>query len=785
MSQERKIMPAVPVRDVVVFPSTIIPLFIGRDSSIESIKQAITGEGFLFLVTQIKATTDIPQQNEVYSVGTICKIPQVLKLPDGSYKVLIEGVARGQLMTWDQGDFIKATVMELHDDHQPARDDQPALIKVLLTKYAQYIKITGTVSNIESLGPLSKVTNLSTLCDLIASQLPLSIELKQGILSTPSSSERLEKTMLALQQEIEWLKIDQKINAKIKERITDDQEKYYRNQKLRVIQQELEEGLSEDDPAVTEQGELAKKIKALKLPKESNEKVMAELDKLKMMPPMSAEATVVRMYLDWVVALPWHKRSKSDHDINRVAKKLDVHHFGLEKVKDRILQLLAVQKRVKVVSGPILCLVGPPGVGKTSLGQSVADAMGRPFVRISLGGVRDEAEIRGHRKTYIGSMPGRIIKAIKRAGVKNPLILLDEIDKMGMDYRGDPASALLEVLDSEQNQKFSDHYLEIDFDLSEVLFITTANSLNIPTALRDRMEIIQLSGYTEKEKITIATRYLLPTALKQNGLKKEELFCTPNAMINIVRAYTKESGVRGLNRMLNLLCRKVLLEQLKHQESSKSKPGLKAKKVSQQNLVKYLGVARYDRTVLKRCDQIGVVNGLAWTELGGEVLKIESVMYPGKGGVHYTGSLGDVMKESIKTAISVVRKFSGKYKVNEALFKSHDLHVHVPEGATPKDGPSAGIGMCTAILSVLTDTPIHATVAMTGELTLVGDVLAIGGLKEKLLAALRYKITDVIVPEANRRDMHEMPIEITKGLKVHFVNHIVEVFPLALQEKHT
>ena len=768
---------AVPLRDLVLFPSMIMPLFVGREHSVLAIEYAVQdNDGYIFCVTQKTDALEDPKINDLHTVGTYCKVIQLMRLPDGSYKVLVEALWRARCLDW----FIEDDAFScLIDDTQPVQLSEPSdesLRKVIFTHYTDYIAKTRD-RNSELMNLLLKTKDPSRLCDLIANTLPINTEQKQSILDIYPLLERTEALVLMLERELDWINTDQRIHARIKEKISEEQERYYKNQKLKAIQKELQEDGADEEGLISDLDELHSKIKALNLPKDSEEKVITEYKKLKVMPSMSSEASVIRGYLDWVMEMPWNKRASIKLDIKKAKQSLDGDHYGLEKVKDRILQTLAVQKRVKNVSGPVLCLVGPPGVGKTSLGQSVAKATGRPFIRISLGGVRDESEIRGHRKTYIGSMPGRIIKAMRRAKVKNPLILLDEIDKMGMDMRGDPASALLEVLDAEQNDKFSDHYLEIEFDLSEVMFMTTANSLNIPPALLDRMEIIRIAGYTEKEKLNIATGYLIPNAIKRNGLKPRELTISPGRVQTLIQNYTRESGVRSLDRCLNELCRKFLLDKLKRDATKTDKSQL-----SDKRLKSLLGVPPYVKTQSEKKDKVGIIRGLAWTQVGGEVLMIEAITYPGKGELRVTGSLGDVMKESIKTAWSLIKAHAATYEIQDEWFTKHDIHVHVPEGATPKDGPSAGIGMCSAMLSAITGVPIRHNIALTGEMTLTGDVLAIGGLKEKLLAALRMQLDTAIMPMANKKDLQDLPSEIKKGLNLCFVEKITEVFPLVLAE---
>ena len=763
-------LPLLPLRDTVIFPNMVCPLLVARKKSIATIEAAIRQGKGIVCVAQLDSSVENPKLSDLYGMGTLVKIPQIMKLADGSYKILVEGVCRAVVdsLNVDQ-DFYEIETL-LYPESLSQEEDNFTLAKVLYNRFERYAKYTDNVSE-EVVSSLKNVHEPGRLCDLVALNLPVSVAKRQEVLDTYSISMRLEKVVMILQQEIEWMKVDQRIHSRVKQRISSEQEKYFKHQKLRAIQEEL--GDNDHDPNAQDIQNFQNKLDALKLPEDIYEKATSELNKLKHTPPMSAEATVIRMYLEWIIDLPWHKQARINKDLKKAEKMLNQDHYGLDKVKDRILESLAVHTRVKKPRGPILCLVGPPGVGKTSLGKSVAQAIGRPFVRISLGGVRDESEIRGHRKTYIGAMPGRVVKAMKRAKVVNPLVMLDEIDKMGMDYRGDPASALLEVLDPEQNKHFSDHYLEVDYDLSDVLFLTTSNTLDIPSPLLDRMEIIRLPGYTETEKWQIAKRHLLPKALKQNGIKKEELKVSDACLMDMIRRYTKEAGVRDLSRNLDRVCRKYV----------RNTVGKKAKKttmISSKSLKNYLGSYRYSLEKKHQKPCVGRIQGLAWTSVGGETLTIEVVCYPGKGELIQTGSLGDVMKESMRAALSVVRKHALNYGLDYEFFTKNDFHIHMPEGATPKDGPSAGIGISSALLSAATGLAIRSDVALTGEVTLNGDVLAIGGLKEKLLAAVRAEIKDVIIPKENEKDIDDLPQEVTRSLQIHCVNSVSDVFDKVL-----
>ena len=757
-------LPLLPLRDLVVFPNMVVPLLISRKKSIQSLELALRSGRGLLCVSQIDATHDDPKSADLYGMGVMARVPQAIKLPDGNYKVLVEGVCRASIEALKvTSSFWEAQAAVYEEPLQ--EDESGSLSKVLFARFTRYGKYTDNISD-EVMNALQNVHDAGRLCDLITSHLPIDVSRKQDILDTVALSSRIDKVVLLLQQEIEWMKVDQRIHSRVKQRISQEQEKYFKHQKLRAIQEELGEG--ESDPHQQDFLELEKRLSKMTLPVLVKEKVASEMKKLKATPPMSAEATVIRMYLEWISDLPWTKRAKINTNLAKAEKVLSGEHYALDKVKDRILESLAVQLRVKKTKGPVLCLVGPPGVGKTSLGKSVAKAIGRPFLRISLGGVRDESEIRGHRKTYIGAMPGRILKAMKRAKVMNPLIMLDELDKMGMDYRGDPASALLEVLDPEQNKQFSDHYLEVDYDLSDVLFLATANTLDLPAPLMDRMEVIRLSGYTENEKHEIVRKHLLPKSLQENGVKSDELQISDSAITDIIKRYTREAGVRNLARHLDQICRKHVREAL----TSKKK----STRITVQNVKKYLGVNPFEHTKKGECNTIGRIQGLAWTSVGGEMLVIEVVTYPGKGSLVQTGSLGEVIKESMQAALSVVRANALSYGVDADYFSKHDIHIHMPEGATPKDGPSAGIGICSALLSAVLRRPIRHEVAVTGEVTLNGQVLAIGGLKEKLLAAVQAGLTEVVIPNENKKDLDELPNSVKTSLTIHTVKTIQEVF---------
>jgi len=762
-------IPILPLRDVVVYPHMVIPLFVGREKSIKALETAMENDKQILLVAQKSAAQDDPQPDDVYRIGTVSSILQLLKLPDGTVKVLVEGNRRAKVLHFiEDDDFFSAQVVNIEDDTLDEREAE-VLIRSLTTQFDQYVKLNKKVPP-EILSSLSSIDDPGRLVDTIAAHMSLKIDEKQKILEIDGMRERFEHLMGIMESEIDLLQVEKRIRGRVKRQMEKSQREYYLNEQMKAIQKEL--GDMDDVPNEIE--ELEQKIEKAGMSKEAKTKARAEMGKLKMMSPMSAEATVVRNYLDWLVNVPWKKRSKVRHDLAEAEKVLEEDHYGLEKVKERILEYLAVQQRVKQMKGPILCLVGPPGVGKTSLGKSIARATHRKFMRMSLGGVRDEAEIRGHRRTYIGSMPGKIVQNLSKIGTRNPLFLLDEIDKMAMDFRGDPASALLEVLDPEQNNTFNDHYLEVDYDLSEVMFVATSNSMNIPGPLLDRMEVIRLSGYTEEEKVNIAKQYLVDKQIKNNGLHADEISITEAAIRDIVRFYTREAGVRNLEREIAKICRKVVKEVL-------LKPRDKKVTITPKNLEKYLGVQRFRFGRAEENDQVGQVVGLAWTEVGGDLLTIETAVMPGKGKHNITGQLGDVMKESIQAAMTVVRSRAEVLGIDDEVFEKNDIHVHVPEGAIPKDGPSAGIGMCTALVSALTNIPVRADVAMTGEITLRGEVLPIGGLKEKLLAAHRGGIKTVMIPDENRRDLTEIPKNIQQDLDIKPVKWIDEVLEIALQ----
>ena len=762
--------PVLPLRDVVVFPHMVVPLFVGREKSIVALEQAMQKGKHIVLVAQHDAAKEEPGLEDIYQVGVLANILQLLKLPDGTVKVLVEGMQRIELTRVEESDCFISLVRPMPLDAADP-DEEKVAVRTLLTEFESYSKINSKVAP-EAMGQLRSIKDLGRLLDTIAGFLELKIEDKQYLLETDDLNDRLDHVLSFMGAELDMHRVEKKIRGRVKKQMEKSQREYYLNEQMKAIQNELgesEEGQSELD-------ELQAKIDESGMSKEAQEKVEAELKKLKMMSPMSAEAAVVRNYIDWIVQVPWKKRSRVRRDINAAETILDEDHFGLEKVKERILEYLAVQQRLKKMKGPILCLVGPPGVGKTSLGKSIARATNRKFIRMSLGGVRDEAEIRGHRRTYIGSMPGKIVQNMSRVKTKNPLFLLDEIDKMAADFRGDPASAMLEVLDPEQNNTFADHYLEVDYDLSEVMFVATANSLNIPGPLLDRMEVIRLEGYTEDEKLNIATRYLIKKQKENNGLKDDEIDIQESAIIDIIRYYTREAGVRSLEREIAKICRKVTRELLTDSELDKVT-------VSTDNVGDYLGVRKFKFGIADEENRIGQVTGLAWTQVGGELLSIESVVVPGKGKQTYTGKLGDVMQESIQAAVTVVRTRAESLGIDKEFFAERDFHIHVPEGATPKDGPSAGIGMCTALISAATQIPVRSDVAMTGEITLRGEVLAIGGLKEKLLAAHRGAIKTVIIPEENEKDLVEISDEIKADLDIKPVKWIDQVMEIALTEQ--
>ena len=772
-------LPLLPLRDVVVFPHMVIPLFVGRPKSIKALDVAMDAGKHILLVAQKQAAKDDPGADDLYDIGSIATVLQMLKLPDGTVKVLVEGTQRARIESVDdKGDYLVARALALTPDAGSANEVE-AMRRALLAQFDQYVKLNKKIPP-EILTSMSGIDDGGRLADAIAAHLPLKLEQKQQILEMGEVGKRLEHLLGVLEGEVDILQVEKRIRGRVKRQMEKSQREYYLNEQVKAIQKELGEG---DENADLE--EMEKKIKSARMSKEAEAKAMAELKKLKMMSPMSAEATVVRTFIDTLTALPWRKKSKISKDLAQAVKILDADHYGLEKVKERIVEYLAVQQRVDKLKAPILCLVGPPGVGKTSLGQSVAKATGRKFVRMSLGGVRDEAEIRGHRRTYIGSMPGKILQNMTKVGVRNPLFLLDEVDKMGQDFRGDPSSALLEVLDPEQNDTFVDHYIEVEYDLSDVMFVATANSMNIPAPLLDRMEVIRLSGYTEDEKIAIAKQYLLPKQMKNNGIKPDELRVADSALRDIVRYYTREAGVRSLERDISKLCRKVVKAVLLRESDGKTRKSKGPVEINSKNLDKYLGVRRFTYGIAEKQNQIGQVTGLAWTEVGGDLLTIEAVALPGKGKTTTTGKLGDVMNESIAAALSVVRHRSQQLGIPADFYQKTDLHIHLPEGATPKDGPSAGGAIVTAIVSILTGIPVRCDVAMTGEITLRGEVLPIGGLKEKLLAAGRGGIKTVLIPEENVKDLAEIPDEIKNRLDIHPVRWIEEVLAQALERQPT
>ena len=767
---ERIEIPVLPLRDVVVYPHMVIPLFVGREKSIRCLEAAMEQDKKVLLVAQKDASTDEPTVEEIFSVGTVANILQMLKLPDGTVKVLVEGGQRARLERMiDDKDFFVGEAQYIAS--APIEEkDQDVLVRSAIGQFEGYIKLNKKIPP-EVLTSISAIDDAARLADTMAAHMPLKLEDKQKVLEIASVSERIEFLMAMMESEIDLLQVEKRIRSRVKKQMEKSQREYYLNEQMKAIQKEL--GELEDSP--DEFDALNRKIDEAGMPDDAREKALAELAKLKMMSPMSAEATVVRSYVDWMVQVPWKARSKVTTDLAPAQAVLDSDHYGLDKVKDRILEYLAVQARVNKLKGPILCLVGPPGVGKTSLGQSIAKATGRKYVRMALGGVRDEAEIRGHRRTYIGSMPGKLIQKMAKVGVKNALFLLDEIDKMSSDMRGDPASALLEVLDPEQNSSFNDHYLEVDYDLSDVMFVATSNSMTIPGPLLDRMEVIRLSGYTEDEKLNIAKQHLLAKQIQRNGLKESEITIEDSALVGVIRYYTREAGVRSLEREISKICRKAVKRILLDKS-------IKHVQVNQENLKEFLGVQRFDYGKATDQNQVGQVCGLAWTEVGGDLLTIETTNVPGKGTLTYTGSLGDVMQESIQAAMTVVRARAEKLRINADFYEKRDIHVHVPEGATPKDGPSAGIAMCTALVSSLTGNPVRADVAMTGEITLRGEVLPIGGLKEKLLAAHRGGIKRVLIPKENERDLEEIPDNVKQDLEIYPVRWIDEVLALALQD---
>eukprot|EP00747_Dinoflagellata_sp_TGD_P155264 gnl/TRDRNA2_/TRDRNA2_177565_c4_seq17.p1 gnl/TRDRNA2_/TRDRNA2_177565_c4~~gnl/TRDRNA2_/TRDRNA2_177565_c4_seq17.p1 ORF type:complete len:805 (+),score=167.18 gnl/TRDRNA2_/TRDRNA2_177565_c4_seq17:64-2478(+) len=764
--------PLLPLRDVVVFPHMVVPLFVGREKSIQALEAAMEGSKEILLVAQKDASTDEPGPKDVFEMGTLATVLQMLRLPDGTVKVLVEGNARATISDITEGEYLSGSAVLMDEEGLPERE-QEVLVKTLMDEFEKYVKLSKKVPS-EVSNALTGIEELERLADTMAAHLEMRIPEKQELLEALDIRKRVDLLLGKLDGEIDLIEVEKRIRGRVKKQMERSQREYYLNEQMKAIQKEmgnLGEGNNDFE-------ELEQKLEEAGLPEEARKKTETELNKLKMMSPMSAEATVVRGYIDWMLAIPWKKRSRVRHDIEKAREILDRDHYGLDEVKKRILEYLAVQSRVKKVKGPVLCLVGPPGVGKTSLGQSIARATNRKYTRMALGGVRDEAEIRGHRKTYIGALPGKLLQKLSKVGVKNPLFLFDEIDKMGMDHRGDPASALLEVLDPEQNHTFNDHYLEVDYDLSDVMFVCTSNSMDIPPALLDRMEIIRIPGYTEDEKVNIALRYLLPKQIKANGLRKDELKLPEDTLRDLIRYYTREAGVRGLEREIAKICRKVVRD---HVES-----GEKASvTLSQDMLEDYSGVKKFKYGLAEEKNEIGQVTGLAWTQVGGELLHIECALTPGKGRVVKTGSLGDVMQESIQTALTVVRSRAPGLGIADDFHEKHDLHVHVPEGATPKDGPSAGIGMCTALVSSLTKIPVRADVAMTGEITLRGQVLAIGGLKEKLLAAHRGGIKTVLIPQENERDLKEVPENIKASLDIRPVKWIDQVLEVALTQTPT
>jgi ATP-dependent Lon protease len=763
--------PVLLLRDVVVYPYMVIPLFVGREKSIKALEAAIEANQQILLVAQKNPTQDDPQLEDIYGIGTLANILQLLKLPDGTVKVLVEGSERARIHQYtNTEDYFCAQLFHYKDVEGDDREIE-VLTRSLLNQFEQYVKLNKKVPP-EILSSLSSIDDSGRLADTIAAHMALKIEEKQAILEIDDVQGRLEHLLGLLESEIDILQVERRIRGRVKRQMEKSQREYYLNEQMKAIQKEL--GELEDAPNEIE--DITNKIEKAGMPKEAKDKAVAELNKLQMMSPMSAEATVVRNYIDWLVSVPWKKRNRVRSDLAQAETVLETDHYGLEKVKERILEYLAVQQRVKQPRGPVLCLVGPPGVGKTSIARSIARATNRKFVRMSLGGVRDEAEIRGHRRTYIGSMPGKIVQNLAKNGTRNPLFLLDEVDKMAMDFRGDPASALLEILDPEQNHTFNDHYLEVDYDLSEVMFVTTANTLNIPGPLLDRMEVIRIPGYTEDEKVNIAICYLIPKSIKANGLREEELAFSEGAVRDIIRYYTREAGVRNLEREISKICRKVV-------KRVQLKPAITKKvTVNTRNLDTFLGVRQYRFGRADEQDRVGQVTGLAWTEVGGDLLTIESAIMPGKGKATYTGHLGDVMRESIQAATTVVRNRAERLGIASDFYQNYDLHIHVPEGAIPKDGPSAGIGMCTALVSALTNIPVHANVAMTGEITLRGEILPIGGVKEKLLAALRGGIEIVLIPEENCKDLADIPRNIHQNLDIRPVKWIEDVLAIALQK---
>ena len=771
MKKKQIVIPLLPLRDIVVFPGMITPLFVGRSKSISALEEVMSKDKMIFLVTQKDAETDDPLPNEIYEIGCIGKVIQLLKLPDGTMKALIEAQDKARILKYNKDDNYYSVNAELSEKPKIKKTSNvDAIIRRLLTRFGAYAKLNRTVPS-EALSSVSQINETYLFANTLASYLILKIDLKQKLLEIPSTHKLLDQILVHIENEIGVLEVEKKIKSRVRRQMEKTQREYYLNEQLKAVQKEL----GDLDQTKNEFSELEEKIKTLKLTKEAKEKAESELKKLKTMSAMSAEASVVRNYLDWLLSVPWDKKSKINTDLKKAENILNNDHYGLEKVKERILEFLSVQKRVDKLQGPILCLVGPPGVGKTSLGKSIANATGREFIRVSLGGIRDESEIRGHRRTYIGSMPGKIIQGMKKAKKSNPLFLLDEVDKMGFDFRGDPASALLEALDTEQNNKFNDHYLEVDYDLSNVMFITTANTLNIPPALLDRTEVIRLPGYVEDEKVEIAKKHLIPKNTANHGLKKSEWKINENALKDLIKFYTREAGVRNLERELTNLIRKAI------RKLSRSKK--KNIFVTPKNLEEYAGVKKFRKNELEEKDLVGITTGLAWTEVGGELLLIEAVSVDGKGRIISTGKLGEVMKESVRAAESYVKSRCDDFGINSKFFNTKDIHVHVPEGATPKDGPSAGVAMCTSIVSVMTGIPVKRNVAMTGEITLRGRVLPIGGLKEKLIAANRSNIKIVLIPKENKNDLSEIPKKLIKGLKIITVSNLDEVLKHSLTKK--
>ena len=762
------VYPVLPTRDMIVFPGVVVPLFLGRDKSVAALENALQNHKQILLIAQIDAQTDTPYTGDLYKVGTLANILQTLKLPDGTVKILVEGTDRAKVLDWTQSEPFFEAHAEIFPDKESDVAKLEALTRSVSEQFEMYVQLSNYIGP-EALIAIANIKEPERLTNVIAAHLAIKVEEKQKLLETPNLAKRMEELFAIMEKELDVMQVERKIRRRVKKQMEKSQREYYLNEQMKAIQKELDNG---GEDGGSELGELEEKIKKANMSKEATDKAFSELKRLRMMGSMSAEAGIIRNYIDWLISLPWKEKKNIDLDLAAAKKILDEDHYGLKKVKERILEFLAVQKRTGSVKGSILCLVGPPGVGKTSLGRSIARATGRTFVRASLGGMRDEAEIRGHRRTYIGAMPGKIVQSMKKAGNINPLFLLDEIDKLGNDYRGDPSSALLEVLDPEQNTTFNDHYLEVDYDLSHVMFITTANSLNMPKPLLDRMEIIQLSGYTEEEKQEIAKRHLIPKQLELTGLKSDELTFTDAALLKLIRNYTRESGVRQLEREIANIARKVVKEILTKDT--------KSIEITQNNLHNYAGVQKFNYGVAEKEDQVGIVTGLAWTEVGGEILSIEALTMPGKGKVTLTGKLGDVMKESIEAAYSFVRAHAKDFGIKDEIFEKKDVHVHVPEGATPKDGPSAGIAMMTSLVSALTGIPIRKDVAMTGEITLRGRILPIGGLKEKLLAALRAGIKTVLIPSENEKDLEEIPNNVKEGMKIIPLDNAEEVLKYAL-----